>query len=171
MSVVYGIVSDHGGLIEVESKESSGTTVRLLFGSCPHPVLSQHGRVPATSCDGSGETILIAEDNHQVRAILTTAMANKGYHVIQAVNGVDAARVFHDHKSELDLVVLDYELPKRSGLSCLEEFRRHKPSIAAIMITGNAAFDAEAISGSNVELLRKPFRLDQLTVLIHTQLH
>ncbi len=171
MSVVYGIVNEHKGLIEIESKETIGTTVRLLFPSCIPSSNAQEPQQFAMPCDGCGETILIVEDSQQVRAILTTAMINKGYHVIQATNGAEAVRAFLDKKDEIDLVVLDYELPKRSGLSCLEEFRKHRPSLGVIMMTGNAAFDAKAISGSTVELLCKPFRVDQLTALIHKKLH
>jgi CheY-like chemotaxis protein len=163
LSIVQGIVTDHNGSIAVESTPGVGTRFTLRFPTCPPDPNRATTARPQPCAKGDGETVLIVEDNDLVRALLATAIREAGFCPLQAGDGEEALRLFHTEAARLHLVVLDCDLPKRSGPEVLEEIRRTRPDLPAIMISGDASAPRAALGFSKTLFLSKPFSMAKLT--------
>jgi len=95
------------------------------------------------------------------------AVESAGYRAVPVSDGAAAVEAFHRHRAEACLVVLDLDLPERSGLSCLEEIRRHHPGLPVLIITGNVGQVSPTSLGGADHLLEKPFRPGDLLVAIN----
>ncbi|MCG8511026.1 MAG: response regulator [Rhodospirillales bacterium] len=109
--------------------------------------------------------VLIADDNERVRAILTASFEDVGCSVIEANNGSDALKAFEQSAKEIDLVVLDMDMPQIRGSECLEHIRLEKPDLPAILISGFHEHNPADLSDGNVHFLRKPFKMQDVTDL------
>jgi CheY-like chemotaxis protein len=166
LSVVHGIVADHGGNIAVESEGTGGTRFRIRFPLCDPPPALPAEVVAGAGPDPGGGLVLVAEDNEHVRDIVAQAVESAGYRAVQVGDGAAAVEAFHRHREDARLVVLDLDLPERSGLSCLEEIRRHHPGLPVLIITGNVGQVSPTSLGGADHLLEKPFRPGELLVTI-----
>ncbi len=172
LAIVHGIVSDHQGEVRVSSKEGFGTRICVELPVCSAPVQDapapqEKSRSEETLEDG---TVLLAEDNRQARAILATALSMAGLTVIQAKDGEEAVKLHLEHIKKIELVILDLDLPRKSGKQSLLEMRARKPDLATIMISGfpdasNALSDIE-----NVQFIEKPFQPSQLVSAVRETL-
>jgi PAS domain S-box-containing protein len=167
LSVVYGIVKEHEGLIEVESEIGKGTKFKIYL-----PLLSKgEGKLEmeeferSSNYKGSG-TILIAEDEEQVREIASMMMNELGYKVIQATNGKEAVDIFRQKADEIDLVILDIIMPKLGGKEAFYKIRSIHPTIPILFTTGytyeQTIVDSIMREGKNVDLLFKPYRMTEI---------
>ena len=155
--MVYGIIKQHDGYVNVYSEPGSGTVFKVYL-----PIISSE--VEKTKPEGlpmiAGrmETILVAEDDSQVRGLSREVLENYGYRVLEAVDGLDALRVFHDNKDDIQLVVLDVIMPRKNGRECYREIRKIKPEIKAIFTSGYTAdiIHKKGIPGEGLEVLSKP---------------
>ncbi|MCP4246540.1 MAG: PAS domain S-box protein, partial [bacterium] len=173
MSLIHGIVSNHGGAIEVESRVGSGTKVSVSLPRCPAP--QPPDAPPAGSgsdggLPGRGELILVVEDNSHVRSIIRSALNSNGYVVLEAGDGVEAQSALASRGSGIRLVLLDLDLPKLSGLSVLEDIRRRPGSMAAMVITGDVDVDIQKELQQGERLLRKPFSVPELVQAVQASL-
>ncbi len=161
LSIVHGIVQDHGGHIEVQSEIGKGTTFTVVLpcirsGAVAEPVM------PTTiTPKGKGELLLLAEDDQHVRGIIASTLETLGYVVTLAEDGPTVLEVFAQHDDEIRLLILDADLPKRSGPDCLRELRERGVKTPAIVITGNVDLDSSKLDDKTI-LLRKPFGMPEL---------
>jgi len=169
MSVIHGIVTDHGGRIEVESEPQRGTRVTI---SLPCSVPSDADRREQAEPGGAGRgadhdaVIIVVEDDEHVRSIMCSTLRSEGYEAVPAGDGLEAAAALQTHAAVVRLVLLDLDLPRRSGVSVLREIRETKMDIPVIVVTGGVGFDpAEHLDGSE-RLLLKPFRMSELVSLV-----
>ncbi len=167
LAVVHGIVSNHNGRIEVESEEGRGTRFTVSFPSSAVPV----GDTGAEQADalriGNGETVLVAEDSRQVLAIIAMSLQSAGYEVIQAEDGEKAVDAFEQNRDRVRFVVLDVEMPKRTGPECLKAMRESMPDLPAVFITGRVGEENELESNDPpTRFLQKPFRITALAHII-----
>ena len=170
LAMVHGIVTEHGGRIEIESAEGQGTSVELTFPRCPSPVPGDHLDVHLAAKTGCGGTVLVAEDDWHIRTIIASELEVAGYDVVTASDGDEALSVVEDQGASLGLVILDLDLPKVSGLSCLDKIRAAGLTMPVIIITGMLdVADLSTIPGQ-VELLRKPFAMPRLMELVNARL-
>ncbi|MEQ8790968.1 MAG: ATP-binding protein [Pirellulaceae bacterium] len=165
MSIVHGIVSEHGGEIDVESAPERGVVVRILLPTCA-PSGAASGEL-AAQFEGAGRTVLLTEDNDTVRAGITQQLKQLGFHVIAAATGREAIDMFADQGDAVELVVLDIDLPGKSGLDCLREIRAKSPGLPAILISGVPSVDLENLDAT---FLRKPFTKAALIAALQQQL-
>lgn len=157
LAVVHGIMSDHQARIEVDSKEGRGTRISIMFPCCDAPASADSASASDRIERAVGETILLAEDNEQIRAIMTTALRSAGYDVIEASDGVAAVSAFEECRDRVRLLVLDLDLPKRDGLACLTQMRHARPDLPAVIVSGAANQNLGRHLDSRTRLLRKPF--------------
>jgi PAS domain S-box-containing protein len=158
MSVVFGVVQDHRGSIDIDSAPGRGTCVRIELplreGALPPPGLQ------SPSAAGGRETVLLAEDEPLVRALMADALGRFGYTVLVAKDGEEAVQIFLQERQRIALVVLDAIMPRLGGRQALARMRELQPDLRAVFITGyapEAPGIAELLSGGRVALLRKPF--------------
>ncbi|MBI4750543.1 MAG: GAF domain-containing protein [Acidobacteria bacterium] len=158
LAMVYGIVSQHNGFINVYSELDHGTIFRVYL-----PAVVTAGEVVTKVVNeepfsGSG-TILLVEDESIVRDLVTAVLEPEGYTVLQAVNGLEAIQLFEHHDGKVDLIISDMVMPGMSGKQLFETLTRRDPNLKFILMTG---YSAEAIEGQiegrvKPGMLHKPF--------------
>jgi signal transduction histidine kinase len=112
LSFVFGVVKQAGGLIEVASAEGEGTTFTIHLPLSAKAVTSTPRN---TTFEGGGETILVVDDEKQVRAVTSTLLESLGYTVIQAAGPLEALDRFDEHRDEIDMVLSDVAMPEMDG--------------------------------------------------------
>jgi PAS domain S-box-containing protein len=146
LSMAYGIVKQHNGFINVYSEPGRGSTFRIYLPISDASPSMAGPEEPVTVMGGS-ETILLAEDEEEVRLIAKTFLEEFGYRVIAAVDGEDAVERFMEEKDEIGLVVLDLVMPRKGGMEALTEMRKARPDVKAVFVSGYAS----EISGARGE--------------------
>jgi two-component system cell cycle sensor histidine kinase/response regulator CckA len=156
LSIVYGIVKQHNGYITVASEPGAGTSFSLYFPLVAADV-EIHGAETATLRGGT-ETILIAEDDPDVRNMASQLLADFGYRVIEATDGQQAIDKFVDHLQEIDLLLLDVIMPKKSGKEVYVAIKSLKPDAAVLFMSGYTAdiLTRKGVIAEDSEFLMKP---------------
>ena len=110
------------------------------------------------------ETILLVEDNLNVRLVTVDMLQEFGYRVLEAVDGEDAVRVFRENGDKVQLVLCDLIMPKKSGKETVEEIRKHKPDIKAIFTSGYTAevIAQKGLLEEGIHFLSKPVSMIDL---------
>jgi two-component system, cell cycle sensor histidine kinase and response regulator CckA len=162
LATVYGIVKQSRGTILVYSEEGVGTTIRIYLPIVGTPVKSEPEPESQRSASGSG-TILLVEDDEQVRNIASEVLRKRGYNVEPASNGEEAA-----HRAlalpRIDLLVTDVIMPKMGGKELALTLTEKHPGLKILFISGyteNAAIQIASLS-PGVQHLAKPFSPDSL---------
>ena len=162
LASVYGIVKQHGGYITVRSQLFKGTTFDIYLPLVEATV--QQPAVTSVALQGGSETILVLEDDRDVRNMMTKILSNQGYIALEAANGDDAIRVFEEHKEKIKLVILDVVMPGKNGREVFDEINRIEPKAKAIFMsgyTGDIVID-KGIQKEDVEFLQKPLSVAKL---------
>jgi PAS domain S-box-containing protein len=158
LAAVYGIVQQHGGFIHVYSEAGEGTAFRIylpLADSDTEEEEEQNSHIiPARGT----ETVLLVEDEPELREVIRTLLEGNGYTVLTAVDGENALEEFIIHAGEIDLLLLDVIMPKRNGKEVYDMISRIKPCIRTIFISG---YTADIIERKGIpdtcHLVMKPF--------------
>lgn len=170
LSIVHGIVRSHGGIVELQSAVGVGTAILIDF-PCVAPVQSVPVEAAAAPRSGNHETVLLAEDDAQVRGIVTTSLHDLDYKVIATGRGDDLLHSFMHARDQIQLFIVDIDLPGCSGLDCLQALRAQGCQVPAIVITANPAITVEDQLDECSVLLRKPFQMYTLIRLVDRLLH
>ena len=163
LSMAYGIIHQHQGAIEAESELGVGSKFTVYL---PSSSATPEEEEPAMErkVAGGKETILFAEDQEEVLALMQGLLEQKGYRVLTALNGEEALEVFSENPQQFDLIILDMVMPKLSGRSVFENIRANYPSLPIIFSTGYSSnqLDEKFIQENDFKLLRKPYSPDDL---------
>ncbi|MBT3791118.1 MAG: response regulator, partial [Alphaproteobacteria bacterium] len=137
LSVVHGIVKEHGGHIAVESAAGAGTTFTMLL-----PLAGQGEPVPEIEVEpaprGSGR-ILVVDDEPAVVRMAEKLLPRLGYDVVGHDSSVEALRLFREQPDQFDLVITDHSMPDMTGDVLAKELRRIRPTIPIVICTGYSA--------------------------------
>jgi CheY-like chemotaxis protein len=160
LATVYGIVKQHQGWIEVESKLNQGATFQV-FLPCLEPNAEPEGE-PATEVEvcGGTETILVVEDETPVRELVCELLASYGYQVIQAESGVRALELWKACRDKVDLMLTDLVMPHRvNGRQLAERFWAERPKLKVIFTSGYSAevVGKDFVLHPGVQYLQKPY--------------
>jgi len=163
LSIVYGIVKQHNGYVTVESKKGCGTTFRVylpLTGQAPHEKVEK----PTLPAKMGGETVLVAEDNSEVKALLEDVLQGYGYSVVTALDGHDCVESFRKKRDDIDLIIMDVMMPRKNGKEAYAEIEKLKPGMKVIFIsgyTGDILHSAD-LAEENLNFLAKPLSPNRL---------
>jgi signal transduction histidine kinase/ActR/RegA family two-component response regulator len=161
LSQVYGIVKQHQGYIDVESKIGRGTTFHVYFplfeGAIPD---GERGKT-AVSLDGNGRVVLVVEDDFSLRNALWNMLEDYNFQVILADDGVKGLNIIQQIGERLSLVVTDVVMPNMGGAELFRKSRELHPALGFLFITGHPAKINEYQFGDDpyLTLLQKPFTL------------
>jgi PAS domain S-box-containing protein len=161
LSTVYGIVKQHGGYIIVFSELDAGTIFHVYL-----PVVKEIDEekesVPAP-VKGGRETILVAEDDEEVRGLIKAMLAKYGYNVVVSIDGEDAIEQFIK-TDKVDILIFDTVMPKKNGREAYNEIRKIRPDIKIIFISGYTRdiFIGKGIEDEKFNFLQKPVVPDVL---------
>lgn len=137
LSVTYGIVKQHNGYITADSEPGKGSIFRVYFPAIRvSSEMEKTGNIPDIM--GRSETILIAENEKDVRSSMRIILEEFGYKVIEAENGRDAIEKFSGSKGQVQLLVIGDVMPGEKGREVFEEIKKMKPGIRAIITSGYA---------------------------------
>ena len=162
LSVVYGIVKDHGGGIAVESQTGAGTVFTIYL-----PLIVMDEKRPEEKSEfspkGTGR-ILYVDDEEPIAAMAREWLASAGYDVTIRLGGHDALEAFQEHPEQYDLVVTDMTMPNMTGATLAMEILKVRPDLPIILTTGfSEQIDAEEAKRIGIrEFLMKPFSLHDL---------
>ncbi|MDA8161455.1 MAG: PAS domain S-box protein, partial [Desulfobacteraceae bacterium] len=157
LSIVYGIVKQHNGNITVYSEPGSGATFRIYL-----PLIESNTKeaepAKALTIQGGTETILLAEDNEDVRGFMRDMLQEFGYHVIEAVDGEDAIAKFKDYNEQVHLAMLDVIMPKKNGKEVYDEIKGLRPDVKVLFTSGYTAdiIHKKGILETDVDFISKP---------------
>jgi PAS domain S-box-containing protein len=164
LAMVYGIIEQHEGYINVYSEQGRGTTFKIYLPLVKSK--SEEIKTPAHPVLKRGvETILIAEDDIQVRKLAKKVLEGLGYKVIEAADGLDAIRLFNENKDSIQLLILDVIMPKKNGKECYDEIRKIKPDIKVIFTSGYTAdiVHKKGILEEGLSFISKPLSPQELS--------
>lgn len=172
LTTVYAIIKNHNGFLNVESTLGEGTIFRAYL-----PVLeddansehfhARHSRDAGTSIQeqqGKGQTVLLVDDEEEIRTMLSDALTMRGYDVLTAEHGEKGVEIFEKHHAGVSAIIVDMQMPVMDGLKAIEEFRKIRADVVLIAITGY--LDSERFR--KLEQLRvhaifsKPFDIEDL---------
>jgi two-component system cell cycle sensor histidine kinase/response regulator CckA len=137
LSVVHGIVSSHGGFIDVKSSLGKGTTFYVYLPAAQRTVLEyQSSKKDAEEAQGGTETILIIEDEELLRELLQHLLISKGYKVISAKDGLQGVEIYKENYKNISLVISDLGLPKLSGEDVFKQIKQFRPEAKVILASG-----------------------------------
>ncbi len=163
LSVVYGIIQQHGGNLRLESKVGVGTTFRIYLPASPGAVAVQRVTREIPVKRGSG-TILVAEDEEAVRLLATRTLQKAGYTVLSARDGEEAVALFREHSDNVDLLLMDVIMPRLSGPEAVKQIRELDPEVPALYASGYGGEFLRADGRLDIEgeVLQKPYQPSEL---------
>jgi CheY-like chemotaxis protein len=161
LATVYGIVQQHGGMIHLYSEPDQGTTFKVYLPADARAASEVEDKLQTVPPRGD-ETILIAEDEEQVRRAVVQLVQRAGYRAIAVATGAEAVRVLSETNEPVHLALLDVVMPDLGGPDTAERLRVLRPELRVLFASGYAdkRYRARLPAGSVV--LEKPFRTDEL---------
>ncbi|HZO14979.1 MAG TPA: response regulator [Polyangiaceae bacterium] len=161
LASVAGIVTNHGGGLRVESQPGN-TVFSVYFPICPPVHAEDEPQAP------HGSMVLVIDDEPAIVDVTQQVLADAGYAVAAASTVRDGIALFARYKTQVSAVLVDLRLPEISGLEVLDELRRLRPDVAAILMSG---WDAQAsiqkyVDQGNAYFMAKPFTIEQLLEVV-----
>jgi CheY-like chemotaxis protein len=172
LATSLAIVESHGGFIHVYSEPERGTSFKVFLPAAGATVPAAD--VPAEDLPrGSGELVLVAEDEPAVRAVTQQTLESFGYKVVTASDGAEAVAVFAQHTDRVALVLTDMMMPVMDGVAAIHAIRRLDPSVRVIASTGlhDDTRAARAAEAGVTHFLPKPYSSATLVRIVHEGLH
>ncbi|GAA4255988.1 hypothetical protein GCM10022293_44870 [Azospirillum formosense] len=191
LALVYSTVARAGGDVEVDTDLGRGTVFTLRFPvedvaepqDADAPDLGAFGLDDAFPLDAEGDemeglsmaaTVLLVEDEAQVRDFIRLTLEDMGMRVVCAADGTEALRAYADHGGAFDLLVTDLVMPQVGGASVARALRRENPDLPAVLMSGyppeTESLDDLLAEGCRTVFLRKPINPDELADTIHALL-
>lgn len=178
VAMVYGLMEQHGGIVDVASEPGEGTTVDLYFPVSAE-VAEPGDRRPdeGAASDASGErggseTILLVEDEDAVRRTGKRVLEEHGYRVLVAVDGVEAIELHRANASEIELVISDSIMPRMNGIELYEALRSTESPPKFLMVSGYREQEAQGrlASDHSLPFLQKPWTIEELLARVRAVL-
>lgn len=169
LPVVQGIVRAHGGGVAVETEPGKGSVFRVYLPM--QKTVAQAGTGPAAAvARPAGEvTVLLVEDEPEIRRVAAAMLVRMGYPVLEATEGPEALAMFRENAAKIQCVVCDLTMPKMDGWETLAALRRLRPGLSVVLASG---YDqAQVMTGEHDEwpqaFLHKPYQMVKLQEAIH----
>jgi len=159
LATVYGIIKQSGGYIAVETAVGKGTTFSIYLPPTrlPQPAPPEHRVGPLP--DGGSETILLVEDQPEVRAIARTILSRHGYTVLEADGGVSALKLLKVHEAQIDLLLTDVIMPVIGGQELALQVLELRPRVRVLFASGytDDVLIQQGVLQPGAEWIQKPF--------------
>lgn len=163
LAQAYGIIKQHGGFIDAHSQVGEGSTFHIYLPA-QQPVVDEVNNLDSMmQARGSGETLLLVEDDPSTLKALKTLLVDSNYQVLEATNGLEALAVYEERAKDIDLIVSDMVMPEMGGVALYETLRERWPNVKVLFITGHPIVeqDQSLLESGNVYWLQKPFSVGE----------
>lgn len=162
LSMIYGIVKQHEGYIDVKSEIGKGTTFNIYLPLIDSTFEKEKEKTSHPPKRGT-ETILVADDEPAVGSLVKKILEEFGYKVLEARDGEKAIEQFLKHKDDIHLLLLDVIMPKKNGKEAYDAIRKIKPEVKAVFISGysDEIIDGQAIL-EGLNFIGKPVSPEEL---------
>ncbi|MBF0329380.1 MAG: response regulator [Nitrospirae bacterium] len=172
LAMVYGIIKQHEGNITVDSEPGKGTTFRIYLPLMAAVEKRKEAGTEQPVPLGKGETILIAEDDADVRRIIRLYLQDNGYKTIEAKNGEEAVTVYLENRDSIALLILDVIMPVKNGKNAYDDLKTSRPDIKAIFMSGytDDILANKGIIQEGFEFIPKPIDPDDMLRKIRAML-
>jgi PAS domain S-box-containing protein len=173
LSTVRGLVRSHEGFVNVYSELGKGTTFKVYLPAFAdqekNPDAPLHGEA---SCPGSGEMILVVDDELEIQRVTEMVLKSSGYRVVTAGDGTEALSIYAQRATEIDLVLTDVMMPHFDGTALSRTLKKMNPAVRIVASTGNGqeARVAELRLLNPEAVLMKPYTKEQLLRTLHRAL-
>ena len=170
LATVYGIIKQHQGWVEVESRVGHGTTFNVFLPGGEEGATKAPGEIVSEETSrGGNETILVVEDEPPVRNLVCKILQASGYRVLEATSGVHALEVWKANKEKIDLLLTDIVMPDgMTGRDLAEKIQAEKPGLKAIFTSGYSSdiVGKDFVIEDEVNFLQKPYVPQKLVRVI-----
>ena len=164
---VQRIVEQLGGRVEVESAPGEGTTFRLCLPAVSEPKM--HPQELETPIANATETVLVVDDDDDVRDAVVLALESGGYGVLRAGDGAEALRVIEDNADMIELVITDLNMPVRGGADLIDDLGRAHPGLPVVVVSGYSSSENSDLP-PEVLFVPKPFSTKMLLACVRQAL-
>ena len=164
LSTVYGIVKQSGGHIWVYSEPGHGTTFKIFFPRIEEAPDKIKPKTGSGDLPRGSETVLVVEDEKEVRTLASNVLKRQGYRVLEASNGGIAFLLCEQHKSPIDLMLTDVVMPEMNGRELAERVAGLHPEMKVLFMSGHTddAIVQHGILEKHVNYIQKPFTVENL---------
>ncbi|WP_241696941.1 PAS domain-containing sensor histidine kinase [Mariprofundus sp. KV] len=172
LAMVYGAIESHGGIVDVESSPGEGSSFYIYL-----PLLEEKQSVTSPEdsdaiISGRGETILVVDDNADIRKSTKEVLESIGYKVLEASDGLEAVEIFAASHRSIACVLMDVVMPRLGGVKAVERMCTIDPDVNVIFTTGYDKEDAlkGEMPSADYLILSKPCHIEMLSRVIREQL-
>ena len=164
LSMVYGLVKQHDGYVEIESDLGIGTEVRIYLPRTEAPTPVSAREEAGERLRGGSETVLVVEDDEGLRRSATRGLERFGFRVLTAADGEEGLAVFLEHRADIDLIFSDVVMPEVGGEEMWRRIQEAGGSPKILFTSGYSAADFRSgeFLDSSLPLLPKPWSVDEL---------
>lgn len=164
LSTVYGVVSQAGGEIEVESEPGQGSKFRIYLPGATEEAEAPAGSANTTVATAGLETVLLVEDEASVRALAETVLRKFGYNVLVADSGEAALEIWRHRRDSIDVLLTDVIMPHMSGGELAHKLREMNPSLKVLFMSGytDDMIASHGVLAGETQLIQKPFTAEGL---------
>lgn len=134
LSIVYGIVKQHSGFVTAYSEKDMGTTFHIYLPAVEEK--TREGKLKPSAANRGYGTILLAEDNPEVRRLAASLLRKTGYIVIEAADGLEAIEAFMANRDAIDLIIIDVVMPRKNGREVIDQVRGVRPDAKVLYTSG-----------------------------------
>jgi len=169
LSMVYGIIKNHNGYIDVKSSSGKGSTFSVFFPESNHKIKTEKTETHIIS---GNETILVVDDEDIVRDLMKTHLEYLGYKVILACDGKEAIVKYKKNVTKIDMVLLDIIMPNMDGPETMKKLKKINPKVKVLIMSGfsKSGKTSENLKKDSLGFLQKPFTLQKLSKLVNESL-
>ena len=158
LATVYGIIKQNKGYIWLETSPGKGTKVDVYLPLVKSAAKEKTDKIPAVTLRGN-ETVLLVEDDSEVRNLARHILVENGYTVLEAMQGVEALDISRRHQGPIHLLITDVIMPEIGGHELAVQLIKERPGIDVIYISGytNDAIARHGVLEPGVTFIQKPF--------------